>query len=50
MPSIVPGFEYDIFISYRQNDNKCDQCCYCYDDDSKFCRLCRDLWKTLYQR
>ena len=21
MPSIVPGFEYDIFISYRHNDN-----------------------------
>lgn len=25
MASIVPGFEYDIFISYRQNDNKYDQ-------------------------
>lgn len=25
MPSIVSGFEYDIFISYRQNDNKYDQ-------------------------
>ena len=25
MPSIVTGFEYDIFISYRQNDNKYDQ-------------------------
>ncbi len=24
MPSILPGFEYDIFISYRQNDNKRD--------------------------
>jgi TolB-like protein len=24
MPSIVPGFEYDIFISYRQKDNKYD--------------------------
>ena len=24
MPSIIPGFEYDIFISYRQNDNKYD--------------------------
>ena len=24
MPSVVPGFEYDIFISYRQNDNKRD--------------------------
>ncbi len=24
MPSILPGFEYDIFISYRQNDNKYD--------------------------
>ncbi|HEX6893129.1 MAG TPA: SUMF1/EgtB/PvdO family nonheme iron enzyme [Chryseolinea sp.] len=24
MPSLVPGFEYDIFISYRQNDNKYD--------------------------
>jgi hypothetical protein len=22
MSSIVPGFEYDIFISYRHNDNK----------------------------
>jgi TolB-like protein/tetratricopeptide (TPR) repeat protein len=22
MPSQVPGFEYDLFISYRQNDNK----------------------------
>jgi adenylate cyclase len=22
MPSIIPGFEYDIFISYRHNDNK----------------------------
>jgi len=21
MPSILPGFEYDVFISYRQNDN-----------------------------
>ena len=25
MPSIVPGYEYDIFISYRQNDNRSDQ-------------------------
>lgn len=24
MPSIVPGYEYDIFISYRHNDNKYD--------------------------
>ncbi len=24
MPAIVPGYEYDIFISYRQNDNKYD--------------------------
>jgi TolB-like protein len=24
MPSVVPGFEYDIFISYRQKDNKYD--------------------------
>jgi TolB-like protein/Tfp pilus assembly protein PilF len=24
MPSIIPGFEYDIFISYRQKDNKGD--------------------------
>ena len=24
MPSIVPGFEYDIFISYRHKDNKYD--------------------------
>ena len=22
MPSILPGYEYDIFISYRQNDNQ----------------------------
>jgi len=22
MPSIVPGYEYDVFISYRQNDNR----------------------------
>lgn len=24
MPSHIPGFEYDIFISYRQKDNKYD--------------------------
>jgi len=24
MPSIHPDYEYDIFISYRQNDNKRD--------------------------
>ncbi len=24
MPSVVPGYEYDIFISYRQKDNKRD--------------------------
>ena len=24
MPSIIPGYEYDIFISYRQKDNKYD--------------------------
>ncbi|MFH0843197.1 MAG: hypothetical protein V1903_11320 [Bacteroidota bacterium] len=24
MPSLIPGFEYDIFISYRQKDNKYD--------------------------
>ena len=24
MPSLLPGFEYDIFISYRQKDNKHD--------------------------
>ena len=24
MPSILPGYEYDIFISYRQNDNRYD--------------------------
>lgn len=22
MPSIIPGYEYDVFISYRQNDNR----------------------------
>jgi TolB-like protein len=25
MPSIIPGYEYDIFISYRQKDNKGDR-------------------------
>jgi hypothetical protein len=25
MPSIVSGYEYDIFISYRQKDNKGDR-------------------------
>jgi|GEM_PF-5929706 len=24
MASLIPGFEYDIFISYRQKDNKGD--------------------------
>ena len=24
MSSIIPGYEYDIFISYRQKDNKYD--------------------------
>ena len=24
MPSLIPGFEYDLFISYRQKDNKYD--------------------------
>jgi hypothetical protein len=24
MASLVPGYEYDIFISYRQKDNKYD--------------------------
>ncbi len=24
MPSIISGYEYDIFISYRQKDNKQD--------------------------
>ncbi|MEN8249553.1 MAG: tetratricopeptide repeat protein [Bacteroidota bacterium] len=24
MPSIIPGYEYDIFISYRQKDNRAD--------------------------
>lgn len=24
MPSLLPGYEYDIFISYRQNDNRHD--------------------------
>lgn len=24
MPSIVPGFEYDVFVSYRQKDNRYD--------------------------
>jgi hypothetical protein len=25
MPSLIPGYEYDIFISYRQKDNKGDK-------------------------
>jgi len=24
MGSLIPGYEYDIFISYRQKDNKLD--------------------------
>ncbi len=24
MPSLIEGYQYDIFISYRQNDNKHD--------------------------
>jgi hypothetical protein len=24
MASLIPGFEYDVFISYRQKDNKHD--------------------------
>ena len=24
MPSLIPGYEYDIFISYRQKDNQGD--------------------------
>ena len=24
MPSVIPGYEYDIFISYRQKDNRAD--------------------------
>jgi hypothetical protein len=24
MPSLIPGYDYDIFISYRQKDNKHD--------------------------
>ena len=25
MPSVIKGYEYDIFISYRQKDNKADK-------------------------
>jgi len=25
MTSLIPGYEYDIFISYRQKDNKGDR-------------------------
>lgn len=25
MPSLLPGYEYDIFISYRQKDNRGDR-------------------------
>jgi hypothetical protein len=25
MASIIPGYNYGIFISYRQKDNKCDR-------------------------
>ena len=24
MPSLIPGYEYDVFISYRQKDNRYD--------------------------
>jgi hypothetical protein len=24
MASLIPGFEYDVFVSYRQKDNKHD--------------------------
>jgi len=24
MPSFIPGYEYDILVSYRQKDNKYD--------------------------
>src|SRR5260221_14051801 len=24
MPSLIPGYEYDVFVSYRQKDNKHD--------------------------
>jgi len=27
MASVIPGYEYDIFISYRQKDNKGDKRC-----------------------
>jgi len=26
MASLIPGFEYDVIISYRQKDNKGDRC------------------------
>jgi len=26
MANLIPGYKYDIFISYRQKDNKGDRC------------------------
>jgi TolB-like protein len=35
MPSIIPGYEYDIFISYRQKDNKYDGWVTAFTDNLK---------------
>ncbi|MCX6255831.1 MAG: hypothetical protein NTV31_15345 [Bacteroidia bacterium] len=35
MASIIPGYEYDIFISYRQKDNKHDGWVTEFDDNLK---------------
>jgi hypothetical protein len=33
MPSIIEGYEYDIFISYRQKDDKGDRWVSEFEDD-----------------
>jgi hypothetical protein len=33
MPSIMKGYEYDIFISYRQKDDKGDRWVSEFEDD-----------------
>ena len=45
MPSIIKGYEYDIFISYRQNDNKYDNWVTVFADDLNI-----DLEATIKER
>ena len=40
MPSLIPGYEYDIFISYRQKDNLPTP------DGSEYGRQANDGWVT----